>query len=78
MRIESPYHAGELLVQERVGVLSEGASNSRVIQDSILKGALRFLNQQGMEACLGSPPGTGRGRSSTEGEDANRISISCR
>ena len=53
MRIESPYHAGELLVQEHVGVLSEGASNSRVIQDSILKGALRFLNQQGM-AVLGS------------------------
>ena len=53
MRLESPYHAGELLVQERVGVLSEGASNSRVIQDSIVRGALRFLSQQPM-AILGS------------------------
>ena len=45
MKIETPYHEGELQVQARVGVLDEGAMNSRVIQDSIIKGALRFINQ---------------------------------
>ena len=45
MKIEHPYHEGELAVQARVGVLEEGAMNSRVIQDSIIKGALKFLNQ---------------------------------
>ena len=53
MKIETPYHEGELFVQERVGVLSEGAQNSRVIQDSIIKGALRFINQLPM-AVFGS------------------------
>ena len=53
MKIETPYHEGELKVQERVGVLSEGAQNSRVIQDSIIKGALRFINQLPM-AVFGS------------------------
>ena len=53
MKIEAPYHEGELQVQERVGVLSEGAQNSRVIQDSIIKGALRFINQLPM-AVFGS------------------------
>ncbi|MEC4679286.1 MAG: pyridoxamine 5'-phosphate oxidase, partial [Nitrospirota bacterium] len=53
MKIETPYHEGELLVQERVGVLDEGAQNSRVIQDSIIKGALRFISQLPM-AVFGS------------------------
>jgi len=53
MKIETPYHAGELQVQERVGVLSEGERNAQVIQDSIVKGALRFISQQSM-AVLGS------------------------
>ena len=53
MKIENPYHEGELQVQERVGVLDEGAQNSRVIQDSIIKGALRFLGQLPM-AVFGS------------------------
>lgn len=53
MKIEHPYHEGELQVQARVGVLDEGAMNSRVIQDSIIKGALRFLNQLPM-AVFGS------------------------
>ena len=53
MKIEAPYHEGELHVQERVGVLAEGAQNSRVIQDSIIKGALRFINQLPM-AVFGS------------------------
>ena len=45
MKIDSPYHEGELQVQARVGVLDEGAMNSRVIQDSIIKGALKFITQ---------------------------------
>ena len=48
MKIANPYHPGELEIQERVGVLQEGAQNARVIQDSIIKGALRFINQQSM------------------------------
>lgn len=53
MKIANPYHAGELAIQERVGVLNEGARNARVIQDSIIKGALHFINQQSM-VVLGS------------------------
>ena len=53
MKIENPYHEGELEVQARVGVLDEGAMNSRVIQDSIIKGALKFINQLPM-AVFGS------------------------
>ncbi len=53
MKIETPYHEGELQVQERVGVLQEGAQNARVIQDSIIKGALRFISQLPM-AVFGS------------------------
>ena len=53
MKIENPYHEGELQVQERLGVLSEGEKNAKVIQDSIIKGALRFISQQPM-AVLGS------------------------
>jgi len=45
MKIDKPYHEGELQVQARVGALEEGVMNSRVIQNSIIKGALRFLNQ---------------------------------
>ncbi len=59
MKIENPYHEGELQVQSRVGVLKEGEVNSRVIQDSILKGALRFLSQLPM-AVLGSVDGEGQ------------------
>ncbi len=53
MKIDTPYHEGELQVQGRVGVLQEGAQNARVIQDSIIKGALRFISQLPM-AVFGS------------------------
>ncbi len=53
MRIENPYHEGELLVQERAGEVEEGRRNGRVISDSILKGALRYVEQQPL-AVLGS------------------------
>ncbi len=53
MKIENPYHEGELAVQERLGVLSEGENNAKVIHDAIVKGALRYIGQQPM-AVLGS------------------------
>ena len=53
MKIQNPFHEGELQVQERVGVLKEGAQNGVVIQDSIIKGALRYISQQPI-AVLGS------------------------
>lgn len=46
MRIENPFHEGELDAQRRAGVLELGKRNSRAIADSILPGALRFIEQQ--------------------------------
>lgn len=46
MKIEVPYHDGELEVQRRVGVLDVGKRNGRVISDTILPGALQFIEQQ--------------------------------
>ncbi len=46
MIIESPYHEGELLVQQRIGEINESRRNGRVISDSILKGALKYIEQQ--------------------------------
>jgi len=45
MQIESPYHEGELLVQQRVSEAKEAQQNGR-IADKILKGALKFIEQQ--------------------------------
>ncbi len=53
MRIDSPFHEGELQVQERANELEEGARNGRVVADSIMKGALKFVAQQPM-VVLGS------------------------
>ena len=48
MRIENPYHEGELSVQERLGLLAEGERNARAISDTIVKGAFKFIGQQPM------------------------------
>ena len=48
MRLENPYHEGELLVQERLGERTEGRRNGRAIADSILKGALKYVEQQSL------------------------------
>ena len=45
---ENPYHEGELLVQQRVGEVVEAQNNGRIIANSILKGALKFIEQQPM------------------------------
>ncbi len=49
----SPFHAGELEVQRRVGEQAMAAGNGRVISDAIPGGALPFLGQQSM-AIVGS------------------------
>ncbi len=48
MRIDNPFHEGELQVQQRAGELEEGRRNGRVLADSIMKGALKFVSQQPM------------------------------
>jgi len=48
MRIDNPYHEGELDVQKRAGELAEGHRNGRVLADSIMPGALKFVAQQPM------------------------------
>ncbi len=53
MRIESPYHEGELLAQQRAGEVENGKRNGRAIADTILKGAFNFIEQQPM-VVLGS------------------------
>ncbi len=53
MRIEAPYHEGELRVQERLGEAAKAARNGRAIADAIVPGALKFIEQQPF-AVLGS------------------------
>ena len=53
MKIEEPFHEGELEVQERLGLHTEAKQNSGVITDTIVKGAFRFIEQQRM-VVLGS------------------------
>jgi uncharacterized protein len=53
MRIENPFHQGELDVQTRAGELEQGRRNGRVVADSIMPGATRFVGQQSM-VVLGS------------------------
>lgn len=53
MKIQEPFHEGELAVQERLGLRTEAKQNSGVIADSIIKGAFRFIEQQRM-AVIGS------------------------
>ncbi len=53
MRVDNPFHEGELAVQERAGELEEGRRNGRVLADSIMMGAQKFVAQQPM-VVLGS------------------------
>jgi predicted pyridoxine 5'-phosphate oxidase superfamily flavin-nucleotide-binding protein len=53
MKIQEPFHEGELEVQQRLGLHTEAKQNSGVITDSIVKGAFRFIEQQRM-VVLGS------------------------
>lgn len=53
MTESSPYHEGELLVQERAGETEIGRRNGVVISGTIIKGALRFVAKQPL-ALVGS------------------------
>ena len=53
MRIESPYHQGELLVQQQAGEVEQGRRNGRAISNTIIRGALNFIKEQPF-AVLGS------------------------
>ena len=53
MRLENPFHEGELLVQQRAGETAKGEQNGRIIADSIIEGAFKFIEQQSM-VILGS------------------------
>lgn len=46
MSILTPYHEGELAVQDRAGQRDVGALNGSVISDTIIKGAQKFIEQQ--------------------------------
>ena len=53
MRLQNPFHEGELLVQQRAGETAKGEQNGRIIADSIIKSAFKFIEQQPM-VVLGS------------------------
>ena len=53
MRIQNPFHEGELLVQQRAGEIVKGEQNGKIIADSITQGAFEFIEQQQM-VILGS------------------------
>ena len=46
MRIDRPFHEGELLVQRRTGEEAEARRNGRAIADAIVPGAVRFVAAQ--------------------------------
>jgi predicted pyridoxine 5'-phosphate oxidase superfamily flavin-nucleotide-binding protein len=48
MSTESPFHEGELEVQERAGQQADAESNSAMIADKLYAGALNFIRQQQM------------------------------
>lgn len=53
MGFENPFHEGELLVQQQAGEVGEAQQNGRIIADTLLKGAFKFIEQQPM-VILGS------------------------
>jgi hypothetical protein len=53
MPISNPYHEGELRMQQLAGVLQQAQGSGRVIADTIIPGALKFIGQQAM-VVLGS------------------------
>lgn len=53
MRLQNPFHEGELLVQQRAGEMAKGEQNGRIIANSIIEGAFKFIERQSM-VILGS------------------------
>lgn len=50
MRIEQPFHEGELEAQRRAGETAAAARNGKAIGDEIMPGALKFIEQQRLAA----------------------------
>lgn len=59
MKIEAPYHEGERAVQDRAGERDVADRNGRMIADTILSGALPFIERQSL-LVLGSRDQEGR------------------
>ena len=53
MQLKNPFHEGELSVQQRVGETIPAQRNGQIVADTILKGAIEFIEQQKM-VVLGS------------------------
>jgi len=46
MSTTSTFHAGELAVQERAGATAQGRNSGRLVADSIIPGAIKFVKKQ--------------------------------
>jgi predicted pyridoxine 5'-phosphate oxidase superfamily flavin-nucleotide-binding protein len=57
MRIEQPFHEGELEAQRRAGETASAERNGRAVGDEIMPGALKFLEQQRVAAAASIDPG---------------------
>ena len=64
MAISNPYHEGELTVQQRVDETEMARINSGALDDTIIAGALRFIEQQPM-VVIGSMDAAGNVWAST-------------
>lgn len=59
MSLNTPFHEGERAIQRRVGEENEADRNGRAINNMIMPGALKFINEQPM-VILASRDGEGR------------------
>jgi predicted pyridoxine 5'-phosphate oxidase superfamily flavin-nucleotide-binding protein len=57
VRIEQPFHEGELEAQRRAGETAAAARNGKAIGDEIMPGALKFIAQQRLAAVATIDPG---------------------
>ena len=57
MRLEQPFHEGELEAQRRAGETAAAARNGRAIGDEIMPGALKFVAEQRLAAVASIDPG---------------------
>jgi predicted pyridoxine 5'-phosphate oxidase superfamily flavin-nucleotide-binding protein len=57
MRLEKPFHEGELEAQRRAGETAAAARNGKAIGDEIMSGALKFVAQQRLAAVATIDPG---------------------
>lgn len=48
MTVATTFHEGELAVQERAGATAQGHNSGRMISDSIIPGAIKFVKKQPM------------------------------